>query len=60
MPVNAARFPTVKINTTGAQAFADFLLAPATQEMIGSFGRDKFGQQLFVPDAGKQDADVGG
>ena len=60
MPVNAARFSTVKINTTGAQAFADFLLAPATQEMIGSFGRDKYGQQLFVPDAGKQDADVGG
>jgi tungstate transport system substrate-binding protein len=60
MPVNAARFPSLKINTTGAQAFADFLLAPATQEMIGSFGRDKYGQQLFVPDAGKQDADVGG
>jgi tungstate transport system substrate-binding protein len=60
MPVNAARFPTVKINITGAQAFADFLLAPATQEMIGSFGRAKYGQQLFVPDAGKQDADVGG
>jgi len=60
MPVNAARFPTVKINTLGAKAFADFLHAPATQEIIGNFGRDKYGQQLFVPDAGKQDADVGG
>jgi tungstate transport system substrate-binding protein len=60
MPVNAARFPTIKINTTGARAFADFLVAPATQEVIGTFGRDKYGQQLFVPDAGKQDADVGG
>jgi tungstate transport system substrate-binding protein len=60
MPVNAARFPNIKINTAAAMAFADFLVAPATQEVIGNFGRDKYGQQLFVPDAGKQDADVGG
>jgi tungstate transport system substrate-binding protein len=61
MPVNPARFPSsIKINTAGARAFANFLLAPATQEVIGSFGRDKYGQQLFVPDAGKQDVDVGG
>jgi tungstate transport system substrate-binding protein len=60
MPVNAARFPNVKINTAAAMAFADFLVAPSTQEVIGNFGRDKYGQQLFVPDAGKQDADVGG
>jgi tungstate transport system substrate-binding protein len=60
MPVNPARFPGVKINAAGAVAFADFLVAPATQEVIGNFGRDKYGQQLFVPDAGKLDADVGG
>ena len=42
------------------QAFADFLVAPATQEVIGNFGKVKYGQQLFVPDAGKQDAEVGG
>jgi tungstate transport system substrate-binding protein len=60
MPVNPARFPNIKINAAGARAFADFLVAPATQEVIGNFGRDKYGQQLFVPDAGKQDADVGG
>jgi len=60
MPVSASRFPNLAINTVGARAFADFLLAPATQEVIGSFGRDRYGQQLFVPDAGKQDADVGG
>jgi tungstate transport system permease protein len=29
---------------------------PATQELIGNFGRDKYGQSLFVPDAGKQDS----
>ncbi len=60
MPVNPARFPNVKINTVSARAFVEFLLAPPTQEVIGSFGREKYGQQLFVPDAGKQDADVGG
>ncbi len=59
MPINPARFPTIRINTAGAKAFADFLLAPATQEMIGNFGRDKYGQQLFVPDADKRDEDVG-
>jgi tungstate transport system substrate-binding protein len=60
MPVNAARFANVRINAVGAKAFADFLIAPATQEVIGSFGRTQYGQQLFVPDAGKQDDDVGG
>ena len=51
------------IETTAASqgvTVADFLIAPATQEVIGNFGKDKYGQQLFVPDAGKQDADVGG
>ena len=60
MPVSPARFPTVKINAAGAQAFADFPVAAATQEVIGNFGIGKYGQQLFVPDAGKQDAEVGG
>ncbi|MCA1644456.1 MAG: substrate-binding domain-containing protein [Chloroflexi bacterium] len=59
MPVSPARFPNVRINNAGAKAFADFLLAPATQEVISNFARKKYGQQLFVPDAGKQDADVG-
>jgi len=60
MPVNPAHFPSITINTAGAQAFADFLVAAETQQIIGSFGTQRYGQQLFVPDAGKQDADVGG
>ncbi|MGI9147255.1 MAG: substrate-binding domain-containing protein [Chloroflexota bacterium] len=60
MPVNPAHFPDIRINAAGATSFADFLVAPATQELIGNFGRERYGQQLFVPDAGKQDADVGG
>jgi tungstate transport system substrate-binding protein len=59
MPVNPAKFPNVKINTAGGKAFADFMVAPETQKVIGDFGKDKYGQQLFVPDAGKSEAEVG-
>jgi tungstate transport system substrate-binding protein len=55
MPVNPANFPSVSINAAGGQAFADFLVAPATQEVIRTFGRDQYGQALFIPDAGKPD-----
>jgi tungstate transport system substrate-binding protein len=37
------------IDTTGGEAFLDFLLAPATQEVIGTFGVDEFGEPLFTP-----------
>jgi tungstate transport system substrate-binding protein len=59
MPVNPAKFPNVPINTTGGKVFADFMVAPETQKVIGEFGKDKYGQQLFVPDAGKSEAEVG-
>jgi tungstate transport system substrate-binding protein len=59
MPVNPAKFPGVPINAAGGKAFADFMVAPSTQKVIGDFGRDKYGQALFVPDAGKSGADVG-
>ena len=59
MPVNPAKFPTVTINVAGGKAFADFMVAADTQKVIGDFGMDKYGQALFVPDAGKSEADVG-
>jgi tungstate transport system substrate-binding protein len=59
MPVNPDRFPNVRINVAGGKAFADFMVAPDTQQVIGEFGVDKYGQQLFVPDAGKSEAQVG-
>ena len=43
----------------GAKAFADFMVAPATQEIIGKFGIDKFGSPLFFPDAGKKEDSLG-
>ena len=48
-----------KINTDGAKAFADFMVAPETQQIIAKFGVDKFGQPLFFPDAGKSEAQLG-
>jgi tungstate transport system substrate-binding protein len=42
-----------KVNAAGAKAFADFMVAPATQKLIGAFGVEKFGAALFTPDAGK-------
>jgi len=51
--VSPAKFP--KVNTAGANAFADYLVNADTQKIIAAFGVDKFGQQLFFPDAGKPD-----
>lgn len=48
-----------KTNYDGALAFASFMIAEATQDVIGQFGVDKFGQPLFFPDADKTDADLG-
>ena len=59
LPVNPAKFPNVPINKVGGQAFADFMVAPETQNVIGDFGKDKYGEALFVSDAGKSDAEVG-
>jgi hypothetical protein len=33
--------------------------APETQRVNGDFGRAKYGQALFVPDARKSEAEVG-
>jgi len=53
MEVNPKNAP--RVNTAGGKAFADFLVAPATQALIGDFGKSRFGQSLFLPDAGKPD-----
>jgi tungstate transport system substrate-binding protein len=55
--VNHEKWPLV--NEAGAQAFANFMIDPGTQAVIGEFGMDKFGQPLFFPDADKTDADLG-
>ena len=56
IPISATAFP--KVNEAGGQAFAEFLLSADVQAMIGAFGQDTFGMQLFVPDAGKTESDL--
>lgn len=53
MQVNPEKF--AKVNAKGGKAFVDFMTAPGTQEIIKTFGADKFGQPLFFPDAGKEE-----
>jgi tungstate transport system substrate-binding protein len=55
MEVNPANGP--RVNAAGGKAFADFMLAPETQQLIKTFGVEKYGQPLFVPIAGKKDED---
>ncbi|WP_406677455.1 substrate-binding domain-containing protein [Neomoorella carbonis] len=59
MQVNPDKFPGMAINSEGASAFVDFMIAPETQKVIGDFGKDKFGQSLFFPDAGKDENTLG-
>lgn len=44
-----------RINIQGGKVLADFVVAPETQKLIGEFGKARFGQSLFVPDAGQPD-----
>jgi tungstate transport system substrate-binding protein len=48
-----------KVNAAGAKAFADFMISRETQEIIKTFGVDKFGSPLFFPDAGKKEEELG-
>jgi len=49
MAVNPDKHPGVKYDL--AMQFANWLLSPDVQEMIGGFGVDKYGQPLFYPGA---------
>ncbi|HOE16033.1 MAG TPA: substrate-binding domain-containing protein [Syntrophorhabdaceae bacterium] len=54
---NPAKFP--KVNAPGGKAFAGFMVSKEAQEIIKTFGVDKFGSPLFFPDAGKKVEDLG-
>jgi len=47
--VNPERWPNT--NLEGATAFADFIVSPAAQEVIRTFGVEEYGQPLFFPQA---------
>ncbi len=55
--VNPAKWP--KVNVAGAKAFTDFMVSKETQDIIKTFGVDKFGSPLFFPDAGKSEEQLG-
>ena len=55
--VNPDKWP--KVNYDGAMAFLKFMTETSTQEEIGKFGVENYGQQLFIPDADKTDGDLG-
>ena len=55
--VNPAKWP--KVNAAGAKAFADFMVSGEAQDIIKTFGVDKFGSPLFFPDAGKKEEELG-
>jgi tungstate transport system substrate-binding protein len=57
MQVNPDRFD--RVNAEGGQAFVEFMVSDEAQQAIRDFGVDKFGQPLFVPDAGRTDAELG-
>jgi len=48
-----------KVNYDGAMAFADYMVSDETQNLIAEFGKEEYGQSLFFPDAGKDEAEVG-
>jgi len=56
MQVNPEKFS--KVNSAGGKAFVDFMIHPDIQKIIGDFGKDKYGQSLFFPDAGKKMEDL--
>jgi tungstate transport system substrate-binding protein len=55
--VNPAKW--TKLNVAGAKAFADFMVSRDTQDIIKTFGVEKFGSPLFFPDAGKKEEEFG-
>ena len=55
--VDSRKHPGVRLRE--ARAFVEFLVAPPTQQLIGRFGRARFGEPLFYPDAGKREDSLG-
>lgn len=54
--VNPTTWP--KVNAAGATTFSDYVLSADGQALIGAFGQDRYGMQLFVPDAGKSESSL--
>jgi len=44
-----------RVNAEGGEAFAEWILTPFAQDLIGRFGEQEYGQALFTPDAGRDE-----
>ena len=55
--INPAKWP--KVNAAGGKAFADFMVSRETQDIVRTFGVDKYGSPLFFPDVGKKEEELG-
>lgn len=49
-----------RVNAAGGDAFAEWVVLPPAQRIIGSFRREEYGQALFTPDAGRSAAEIAG
>lgn len=49
MVVNPEKFEN--LNSEGAKKFEEWILSEETQKLIGEFGKDKYGESLFIPNA---------
>ena len=47
-----------RVNAPGGDAFAEWVVSPEAQRIIGSFGEKEYGEALFTPDAGRSDAEI--
>ena len=47
--VSPEKYPN--INYEGATAFIQWIISDETQALIAEFGKDQYGQSLFIPDA---------
>lgn len=56
MPVNAAKFP--KVNASGGQTFADWLVSPEGQGVIAEFGKAEYNRSLFIPAVNKREDEL--
>lgn len=50
--VNKEKFPNV--DQAGADLFGEWITSEKIQKMIADFGKDKYGESLFIPDAVQQ------
>jgi tungstate transport system substrate-binding protein len=56
--IDVAQDAGERVNAEGGRELADWLVGADAQETIKTFGVEKFGEPLFVPDAGRTDEEI--